>query len=84
MPINSVQAYFADWEIPAAYQAVARHLDARTIYVNGHGFIDPAFPFGGLGQSGFGKELGPEQVKAYLKTKSVPFSGLSLPGEASI
>ena len=51
-----------------------RRLNAGTIYVNGHGFLDPAFPFGGQGMSGFGKDLGEEQLEAYLETVSVLFS----------
>lgn len=52
---------------------VAQELNTGTIYVNGHGFLDPNFPFGGVGMSGFGKDLGPEQLDAYLETKSVLF-----------
>ena len=62
---------------------MAHHLDAGTIYVNGHGFLDPSFPFGGLRQSGFGKDLGPEQMDAYLETKSILFSGLGRDGKAT-
>jgi phenylacetaldehyde dehydrogenase len=46
-------------------------LKAGTIYVNAHGTIDPAFPFGGYKKSGFGKDLGPEQLESYLETKTV-------------
>ena len=67
----------------ATVLTMARRLDAGTIYVNGHGFLDPAFPFGGLGQSGLGKDLGPEQMDAYLETKAVLLSGLLLPGEVA-
>ena len=67
----------------ATVLTMARRLDAGTIYVNGHGFLDPSFPFGGLGQSGLGKDLGPEQMDAYLDTKAVLLSGLSLPGEVA-
>jgi phenylacetaldehyde dehydrogenase len=53
---------------------LSRRLKAGTIYVNGHGFLDPAFPFGGQGLSGFGKDLGEEQLDAYLETTSVLFA----------
>lgn len=58
--------------------AAARAIDAGTIYVNGHGFLDPSFPFGGLGMSGFGKDMGAEQMEAYLETKTVLVSGIDL------
>ena len=44
---------------------------AGTIYVNGHGYLDPGFPFGGLLKSGFGKDLSFEAVEDYLVTKHV-------------
>ncbi len=58
----------------------ARAINAGTIYVNGHGFLDPSFPFGGLGMSGFGKDMGAEQMDAYLETKTVLISGLQIDG----
>jgi len=46
-------------------------LRAGTIYVNGWGLTDPAAPFGGFRQSGYGRDLGPESLEGYLETKSV-------------
>jgi phenylacetaldehyde dehydrogenase len=46
-------------------------LKAGSVYVNGHSTIDPAMPFGGYKQSGFGRDLGPEQLESLLETKSV-------------
>lgn len=64
----------------AEVMTLARRLRAGTIYVNGHGFLDPAFPFGGSGMSGFGKDLGPEQLDSYLETRSVLFDLTPAPG----
>jgi len=50
---------------------LSRRLKAGNIYVNAHGLIDPTMPFGGLGASGFGKDMGPEQLDGFLSTKSV-------------
>lgn len=58
----------------ATILAASKHVKAGTIYVNGHGFLDPAYPFGGLGMSGVGKDLGAEQIDSYLETKSILFS----------
>lgn len=55
---------------------LARKLDAGTIYVNGHGFLDPSFPFGGLRMSGYGKDMGAEQMDYFLETKTLLLSGL--------
>lgn len=46
-------------------------MKAGMVYVNAHGTIDPAMPFGGLKESGFGKDLGPEQLDYLMETKAV-------------
>ncbi|EJB07026.1 NAD-dependent aldehyde dehydrogenase [Rhizobium leguminosarum bv. trifolii WSM597] len=50
---------------------LSRRLKAGNIYINAHGLLDPAMPFGGLGASGFGKDMGPEQLDGFLATKSI-------------
>jgi len=50
---------------------LTRRLRAGNVYVNAHGLIDPTMPFGGLCASGFGKDMGPEQLDGFLETKSV-------------
>jgi phenylacetaldehyde dehydrogenase len=46
-------------------------LEAGTVWVNAHDLVDSAIPFGGFKQSGFGKDMGPEQLEHFLKTKAV-------------
>ena len=58
---------------------VAARLEAGITWVNGWAMLDPAVPFGGVKQSGFGREYGPEGLDAYLRTKSVVFA-LDAPG----
>ncbi|HKT01104.1 MAG TPA: aldehyde dehydrogenase family protein [Rugosimonospora sp.] len=53
---------------------VAAALRAGIVWVNGWALLDPAMPFGGTGQSGFGRENGPEALGEYLQTKSVVVS----------
>ncbi|BDG08794.1 aldehyde dehydrogenase family protein [Anaeromyxobacter paludicola] len=50
---------------------VARALRAGTVWVNTYNLYDPALPFGGVKQSGFGRELGEAGLEAYTETKSV-------------
>ncbi|HEX4825220.1 MAG TPA: aldehyde dehydrogenase family protein [Candidatus Polarisedimenticolaceae bacterium] len=50
---------------------VARAIQAGTVWVNAYNLYDPALPFGGFKQSGFGRELGIEALDGYLETKSV-------------
>ncbi|WP_271411130.1 aldehyde dehydrogenase family protein [Pseudomonas sp. Q1-7] len=46
-------------------------LRAGTVYVNAHSTLDPSMPFGGYKQSGYGKDLGSEQLEFLLETKAV-------------
>ena len=46
-------------------------LRAGSVYVNAHSTIDPCMPFGGYKQSGYGKDLGAEQLDYLLETKAV-------------
>lgn len=50
---------------------VAAALKAGIVWVNGWAKLDPAMPFGGYNQSGYGRENGPEGLDEYLETKSV-------------
>jgi aldehyde dehydrogenase (NAD+) len=42
-----------------------------NVWVNTYSLADPAVPFGGYKESGWGRELGPESVDEYLNVKSV-------------
>jgi phenylacetaldehyde dehydrogenase len=44
---------------------------AGTVWVNCHNFVDPAMPFGGFKQSGFGREHGRAVIDLYTELKSV-------------
>jgi acyl-CoA reductase-like NAD-dependent aldehyde dehydrogenase len=46
-------------------------LKAGTIWMNTWGDTDPASPFGGMKQSGYGREMGEEAIALYSQTKSV-------------
>ena len=53
---------------------VAARLQAGIVWVNDWAMLDPAVPFGGVKNSGFGREYGPEALDSYTKTKSVVVS----------
>lgn len=53
---------------------VAGLLDAGIVWVNDWAMLDPAVPFGGVKQSGFGREYGPESLESYTKVRSVVIS----------
>ena len=50
---------------------VASKSKAGTVWVNTYGEIDNPVSFGGMKQSGMGRELGPHAVEAYTQVKSV-------------
>ncbi|MGW5518269.1 aldehyde dehydrogenase [Nocardia africana] len=52
--------------------AIADRIESGTFGVN-HYLLDLAAPFGGVKSSGLGRELGPEGLAPYLRTKSVYF-----------
>ena len=49
----------------------AARLEAGVIGVNNIAVAVPEMPFGGVKQSGFGREGGPESIKEYLNIKFV-------------
>lgn len=55
----------------SAMHRLASKIKAGTVWGNCHAIIDPALPFGGFKQSGFGREQGREGIEAYTELKTV-------------
>jgi aldehyde dehydrogenase (NAD+) len=53
-------------------KAVARRIHSGTVGVNQH-ILDPAGPFGGVKQSGLGRENGIEGIDAYVELQTIPY-----------
>lgn len=51
--------------------ALARRLQAGTVWINTYGPMDAALPFGGYKHSGFGRELGAHALEHYTELKTV-------------
>jgi acyl-CoA reductase-like NAD-dependent aldehyde dehydrogenase len=49
----------------------ARAVQAGTVWINGYGLFDPAAPFGGYKESGFGREMGQAALDLYTELKTV-------------
>ncbi|WP_260928466.1 aldehyde dehydrogenase family protein [Novosphingobium sp. 9] len=50
---------------------LAKRIRAGHVSINCHGAVGTNIPFGGYGQSGWGREFGQEGLDAYLETKAV-------------
>jgi aldehyde dehydrogenase (NAD+) len=50
---------------------VAAALRTGTVWINAYRVVSPSVPFGGIKQSGLGRENGAEAIDAYLETKAV-------------
>lgn len=50
---------------------VAKKLEAGTVWINEYHLLNPGMPFGGLKQSGIGREMGAEGIHAYLEVKHI-------------
>ncbi|MFC8669916.1 aldehyde dehydrogenase family protein [Streptomyces sp. NPDC057199] len=55
----------------ATAHTLPRQIHAGTVFVNQLPLIDPGAPWGGLGLSGWGRELGAYSIDEYTETKSV-------------
>ena len=53
---------------------VARGVETGALSVNSHSSVRYWTPFGGVKQSGLGRELGPDAVAAFSEVKNVFFS----------
>jgi phenylacetaldehyde dehydrogenase len=57
-------------DMSAVHKLIPR-IAAGTVWVNCHSLLDNAMPFGGMKQSGFGRELGRAVIDQYTESKSV-------------
>ncbi len=49
----------------------ARELQAGMVWINSYKRVNPGSPFGGVGQSGYGREMGYDAMREYTQVKSV-------------
>jgi betaine-aldehyde dehydrogenase len=50
---------------------IARQLESGTVWINDWHMVNAMYPFGGVKQSGIGRELGPNALDEYVEPKFV-------------
>ncbi len=68
-----LSAYIWSRDVSLVHQ-LARRIKAGTIQVNGGVGLDPAVPFGGYKQSGWGRERGREGIESMTEIKAIGIS----------
>jgi len=54
--------------------SVAEKIDAGMVWINDFHVLDSRYPFGGMKQSGLGRELGPDALDEYTEAKQVTYA----------
>jgi aldehyde dehydrogenase (NAD+) len=73
--VYGLAAYLHTRDLTRAHR-IADQLKAGSVYVNGSGRLPPNAPFGGLGESGFGREGGRAGVEEFIRPKTVAIGQL--------
>jgi succinate-semialdehyde dehydrogenase / glutarate-semialdehyde dehydrogenase len=64
---------------PARGQRVASHIDTGMMFVNNLDWADAELPFGGIKQSGYGRELGAMGIQEFVNKKLVRTKPIAAP-----
>jgi acyl-CoA reductase-like NAD-dependent aldehyde dehydrogenase len=60
---------------------LASMLRAGSVYINTYGVTDAAAPFGGFKRSGYGRDMGHQNLESYLETRTV-WTALDVAGDS--
>ncbi|MEO1695152.1 MAG: aldehyde dehydrogenase family protein, partial [Pseudomonadota bacterium] len=58
-------------DVDRAVKLAEQHFDTGMVYINGFGLAVPSMPFGGVKQSGYGREHGGFGMKEFVNIKAI-------------
>ncbi len=58
-----------------AVELAQKHFDTGMVFINGFGLAKPNMPFGGVKDSGYGREHGGFGMREFVNTKAVMVLG---------
>ncbi|WP_040281724.1 NAD-dependent succinate-semialdehyde dehydrogenase [Psychroserpens damuponensis] len=58
-------------DIDRATKLASQHFDTGMVFINSFGLAEPSMPFGGVKDSGFGREHGGFGIKEFVNVKSI-------------
>ena len=57
--------------VDRAIELASKHFDTGMVFINTFGLADPSMPFGGVKNSGYGREHGGFGVKEFANAKAI-------------
>lgn len=58
-------------DLDRTIEMASRHFDTGMVYITTYGVADPSMPFGGVKNSGYGREHGGFGIKEFANAKSI-------------